>query len=93
MRRAPSRAGRAAGIVTAVALALASAACARTGTTPAVSEDAVAQGAQSRANGAEMPAWGWVLLGAGVVLVLALATADSDPFLDYSGICGTPDCS
>jgi hypothetical protein len=82
---------RAIALVTACAVGLAPAGCATVETAELPDEDLGAT-AEDAGGFAPNPA---VVAGIAAVVLIALVAAgssSSDPFLDYSDICGTPEC-
>jgi hypothetical protein len=81
---------RAIALVTACAMGLAPAGCATVETTETPDED---RAATEDAEGfAPNPA---IVAGIAAIVLIALVAAgssSSDPFLDYSDVCGTPNC-
>jgi hypothetical protein len=73
-----------------VGLTAASSGCARA---PVTAEPAQGAQAEQQPGGSSVPVIAIVAIGAIVLLVLVASAADSEPFLDYSDICGTSDCS
>jgi hypothetical protein len=82
---------RAIALVTACAVGLSPAGCATVETAEMPEED---RAAAEDADGGFSPNPAVVAGIAAVVLIalVAAGSSSSDPFLDYSDICGTPDC-
>jgi hypothetical protein len=82
---------RAIALVTACAVGLAPAGCATVETAEMPEDD---RAAAEDADGGFSPNPAVVAGIAAVVLIalVAAGSSSSDPFLDYSDICGTPDC-
>jgi hypothetical protein len=73
-------------------IALTASACARQ-PAPEAPPQEVAAAEETRPGSKPSPV---VLIAVGALILVAIAVAsaaDSEPFLDYSDICGTPDCS
>jgi hypothetical protein len=84
---------RAIALVTAFAMAFAPTGCATRNDEEAALRDRTATEADDPPGGSVPNAAIIAAVVALVVIGIAIASAESDPYLDYSDICGTPDCT